>query len=152
MVRSGQRPRLEPWAANLSLLDMCEMAEVLEDWKSQLRPLGAAESGPMPIDQLSRRKAVFLFFIAAVAWGTAWPVMKAILEYLPPLWMTAFRSAIAVVALFTISIFQRRLVLPKKGDLPVVLNIAILHMTMFCVLIAVGLQFVPAGQIGRAHV
>jgi drug/metabolite transporter (DMT)-like permease len=100
----------------------------------------------MQDEPLSRARAISLFAIAAVAWGTAWPVTKAILEYAPPLWTSAVRSAIGTVVLFSFSMVRHRLVWPQRGDVPVVLNIAVLHMTVFVALMAVGLQFVPAGR------
>ena len=41
---------------------------------------------------------------------------------------------------------SRRFILPKKGDVPVVLSIALLHMSAFSILVAAGLQFLPAGR------
>jgi drug/metabolite transporter (DMT)-like permease len=95
---------------------------------------------------LRRREAIALLAAIAVAWGTGWPVTKAILQDLPPLWTTAIRSAIGTATLFAISAGRRRLVLPQRGDIPVVLNIALLHMFAFSVLVTIGLQFVPAGR------
>jgi drug/metabolite transporter (DMT)-like permease len=48
--------------------------------------------------------------------------------------------------LFAISAGRGRVTLPKREDAPVVLNVALLHMTAFAALISVGLQFVPAGR------
>lgn len=95
---------------------------------------------------LPARSAVFLLGAVAFAWGTGWPVTKALLAYLPPLWTTTIRTAIAVVTLFAISGLRRHVVVPKRADLPVVLNVAFLHMVAFAGLIAIGLQFVPAGR------
>src|SRR5262245_10587428 len=78
-----------------------------------------------------------------ICWGLTWPVNKAILETLSPLWMMALRSGIATVALFAISIALGRLALPPRGDLPVVVSIALLHMVGFAVLAAWGRRLVP---------
>jgi drug/metabolite transporter (DMT)-like permease len=83
---------------------------------------------------------------AATSWGIGWPVNRAILYHLPPLTAVAVRSAIAVIALFAIAGWQRRLALPSRQDLPVVFSIALLHMVGFSVLVAVGLLFVPVGR------
>ena len=48
--------------------------------------------------------------------------------------------------MFAISVGRRSLALPKRGDIPVVLNVAMLHMVAFAALVSVGLQFVPAGR------
>jgi drug/metabolite transporter (DMT)-like permease len=74
----------------------------------------------------------------------SWPVIKAILQDLP--WTTALRSIIGTAILFAISALRRSVVLPKSGDIPVVLNIALLHMVAFTGLVSIGLQFVPAGR------
>ena len=81
-----------------------------------------------------------------MGWGTAWPVIKAILQDLPPLWTLVFRSAIGTSVLFVISASRQSLIFPKRGDTAVVLNVALLHMVAFAALVSVGLQFVPAGR------
>jgi drug/metabolite transporter (DMT)-like permease len=95
---------------------------------------------------LRRREAIALLAAIAVAWGTSWPIIKAVLQYLPPMWTTGLRSAIGTAILFAISASRGAVVLPRRGDVPVVLNIALLHMVAFTGLISIGLQFVPAGR------
>jgi drug/metabolite transporter (DMT)-like permease len=82
----------------------------------------------------------------AVGGGTAWPVIKAILQDVPPLWTLVLRSAIETGTLFAISIGRRCLVFPKRGDAMVVLNVSLLYMVAFAALVIVGLRFVPAGR------
>jgi drug/metabolite transporter (DMT)-like permease len=82
----------------------------------------------------------------AVSWGTAWPVIKAILQDVPPLWTLVLRSAIGTTVLLAISASRQSLTFPKRGDTAVVLNVALLHMVAFAALVSVGLQFVPAGR------
>lgn len=81
-----------------------------------------------------------------LGWGLVWPANKILLESLPPFWMAALRSAIAAASVLLVALPGRRLVLPPRADLPVLLNIALLHMTGFAVLAAIGLQLVPAGR------
>lgn len=92
------------------------------------------------------RRAWLLLVAIAVAWGINWPVGKALLGHLPPIWVVALRSALGTVALLAICLLRRRFVIPKRGDLPVILSVGVLHMTAFSVLVSVGLQFVPAGR------
>lgn len=95
----------------------------------------------------SSRSPAFLALAAAVtSWGIGWPVNRGILYYLTPLSGVAIRSAIAAVALFAIAAMQRRLSLPSRQDMPVVLSIALLHMVGYAVLVSVGLLFVPVGR------
>lgn len=84
--------------------------------------------------------------IVVLAWGLTWPVHKVILESVPPLWLVALRSAIATLALFVLAMFRRRLVVPPRADLPIVLSITLLHMIGFVLLMSWGLQLVSTGR------
>jgi hypothetical protein len=72
-------------------------------------------------------------------WGIGWPVNRAILYHLPPLSTVAVRSAIATVALFAIAGWRRRIAMPDRRDVPVLLSISLLHMTGYAVLVSIGL-------------
>src|SRR5262245_60864227 len=97
-------------------------------------------------DTLPRRTAILLFAVVVLSWGITWPVTKAIVAQLPPLWTAAIRSAIAAVALLCLLLPRSALIVPKPGDWSVVVNIALLHMVAFAALVAVGLQFITAGR------
>ncbi len=97
-------------------------------------------------DTLPRHTAVTLFVVVVFSWGITWPVTKAIVAQVPPLWTAAIRSAIAGFALLCVLLPRGALIAPKPGDWPVVVNIALLHMVAFAALVAVGLQFIPAGR------
>ncbi len=97
-------------------------------------------------DDLLPRRAAILFAVVVFAWGLNWPVTKVIVQSVPPLWTTAIRSWIAVAALLPILWLGGNLIVPQRGDVPVVLSIALLHMVAFSALIAAGLQYVPASQ------
>lgn len=102
--------------------------------------------GQQNTSSLRSHEAILLLGAVAVGWGTAWPVIKAILQDVPPLWTLLLRSVVGTATLFTISIGRRSLTLPQRGDIAVVLNVSLLHMVAFAVLVSVGLQFVPAGR------
>ena len=102
--------------------------------------------GQQNTSSLRSHEAILLLGALAVGWGTAWPVIKAILQDVPPLWTLLLRSVVGTATLFTISIGRRSLTLPQRGDIAVVLNVSLLHMVAFAVLVSVGLQFVPAGR------
>src|SRR5262245_6502264 len=97
-------------------------------------------------DTLSRPVAVLLFAVVVLSWGITWPVMKAIVAEVPPLWASTIRSGLAGGGLWVMLRASNNLVRPPRGDLPVVLNIALLHMVAFAALLAVGIQYVPAGR------
>ena len=52
---------------------------------------------------LSRAAAILLFAVVVFSWGITWPVTKAIVAEVPPLWASAIRSVIAGVALLGLS-------------------------------------------------
>ena len=95
---------------------------------------------------VSQRAAVVMLIVVVVAWGLAWPVNKLILAELSPLWTAALRSTIGTVALFVMAAGARRLRMPPRADLPVLLSISLLHMVGFVVLSSIGLQLVATGR------
>jgi drug/metabolite transporter (DMT)-like permease len=97
-------------------------------------------------DQLSSRQAALLLTIVVLAWGTSWPVTKLIVHDISPLWSTAFRSWIAAATLAPLLWARGNFIIPRRGDIPVVLSTALLHMVAFSALVATGLQFMPAGR------
>lgn len=97
---------------------------------------------PLP----ARHRALLLLLTVVLTWGLTWPVNKAILASIPPLWTVALRSAIATAVLFALLLARRRLAWPPRGDVPVLLGIALLHMVGFTVLSTWGLGLVPAGR------
>jgi drug/metabolite transporter (DMT)-like permease len=95
---------------------------------------------------LSPRRATALFVVVVLAWGINWSVTKQLVEAIPPLWTSAIRSWIALIGLLIILRPSGNLIVPKRGDIPVVLSVALLHMTLFSVLAAAGLRFLPASK------
>ncbi|MET7241906.1 DMT family transporter [Methylobacterium sp. EM32] len=95
---------------------------------------------------LTRRAAFALFGTVVLAWGCNWPVTKILVATVPPLWITALRCWIAFAALVAILGATGRLSLPPRGDAPVILGVALLHMVAFSTLTAAGLAYLPAGK------
>ena len=100
----------------------------------------------MSQQEAGRTRAFAALATTVTAWGIGWPVNRGILYSLPPLSAVAVRSLVATVALFAIALVRRRLVVPSRHDLPVVLSIALLHMTGFTALVSFGLLYVPVGR------
>ncbi len=93
------------------------------------------------------RHGTFLLFIAVIIiWGVNWTVTKLIVQTVPPIWATALRSAIAAAALLVIQLATRQFVIPKRGDISIILVVSLLHMIAFGTLMAVGLQYVSVGR------
>jgi drug/metabolite transporter (DMT)-like permease len=93
-----------------------------------------------------RREGLLYLATVVVAWGFTWPVNKVVLATVPPLWTVTLRSAIAAATMFALAVALRRLVVPPRGDVPVLLSITLLHMVGFTVLTSFGLAVVPAGR------
>jgi drug/metabolite transporter (DMT)-like permease len=91
-------------------------------------------------------RAIAGLALAVFGWGITWPINKVLLAGISPFWLSAFRSAIACVVLFAIAVATRRLILPTRHDMPMVVSIALLHMVGFSVLAAIGLSLVPVGR------
>lgn len=94
----------------------------------------------------TRRLGAILLATVVLAWGLTWPVNKVIVATVPPVWAVALRTVIGGIALFILAAAQRRLRLPPRHDVPVLVSIAVLHMIGFGVLSTVGLQRVPTGR------
>ena len=92
------------------------------------------------------REGALLLLAVVLAWGVTWPVNKAVLETVPPLWAVTLRTLIASVALVAAGLVTRRLALPPREDLPIMLSITLLHMAGFTALTSIGLQVVPTGR------
>jgi drug/metabolite transporter (DMT)-like permease len=95
---------------------------------------------------LARGTALFLFAVVILTWGTTWVVTKLLVQSVPPLWATSIRSGIAAAALFLLLAARGEFILPPRGDIPVVLAVAILHMVAFAALVAFGLKLAPVGR------
>ena len=108
--------------------------------------MNRAPAGVAPREHASPREGVVLLVTVVLAWGLVWPVNKVLLETLSPLWMMALRSAIASAALFALAVARRRVVVPPRADLPVLLSITLLHMVGFAVLASWGLARVSTGR------
>ena len=95
---------------------------------------------------LSPAKAAALFIVVVLAWGIHWSVTKSLVEAVPPLWTASIRSWVALVALLVILRASGNLIIPRIADVPVVLSVALLHMTFFSTLVAAGLRYLPASK------
>jgi drug/metabolite transporter (DMT)-like permease len=91
-------------------------------------------------------RGILLLMVVVLAWGTMWPVNKALLDYMTPIWSIALRTCISAAALFAISRFVTGIVPPRRGDAPVLISMVLLHMVGFTILSQLALQVVTAGR------
>lgn len=94
----------------------------------------------------STRPIYLILLINVVIWALAWPISKIGLQYMGPLWYTAFRFIIASFTCFIGLGLVRAIKIPQKKDLPFILVIGILQMTLFLSLMNIGLFYVGAGR------
>ncbi len=95
---------------------------------------------------LSRRQALSLFAVVVLTWGLNWVVTKSLVQGVPPLWTTAIRSGIACIVLLALQLMRRDFIVPRRGDVPVILAVGLLHMVAFSTLVAAGLRHVTVGR------
>lgn len=84
--------------------------------------------------------------LAVLSYGGLWPVMRAGVEYLPPLWFATTRLFIGAVAIFILLAATGRLRMPSRTDLPAILSVGICMMGLYVSLVHYAVQFVPAGR------
>ena len=70
---------------------------------------------------------------------------------MPPLWATAIRCMIAAAGLAPLLWAQGDFIIPKRGDMPVVLCTSILHLVAFSALVAAGRAIRAGGPGDRAR-
>ncbi|KQP82941.1 hypothetical protein ASF57_12515 [Methylobacterium sp. Leaf117] len=95
---------------------------------------------------MSTASIIWLFAFVVVAWSLNWVVMKVAVQDVTPLWAVAIRTGLAALVLFPSLSAAGQLRLPPRGDLPIVLVIALFHMVAFASLMTAGLVFVPASR------
>ncbi len=94
----------------------------------------------------SRLAAIALFASIVLAWGITWTVAKLIVMEVPPFWMSAIRSAVATIGLGVLLVARGQMIIPRRGDIMVIVMIAVPHMIVFSVLMAFGLMYVSVGR------
>lgn len=80
------------------------------------------------------------------SWGLAWPISKLGLEYISPLWYTASRLVIGTMTMTLIVIAMKKLTLPNRSDLPLILIVGFLQISLYILLTNIGLTYLPAGR------
>lgn len=87
-----------------------------------------------------------LFIFIILAWGLAWPVNKIGLQYMSPSWYTAIRLVVGTATMMALVIGLGKFSIPKKRDLPLILIIGLLQISVYILLANIGLAYLPAGR------
>jgi drug/metabolite transporter (DMT)-like permease len=87
-----------------------------------------------------------MLLLSVLLLGTAWPVMKVLLRGATPLWAAADRAVLSAAVAFTLLAAMRRLRLPGRADLPIILSLGGLQIAVFFALSNLALRYVPAGR------
>jgi drug/metabolite transporter (DMT)-like permease len=87
-----------------------------------------------------------LLATAILGFGTLWPVTKMALSGATPIWFAAARAALGTVASLALLAVLRRLSLPARKDLPIILSIGGLQLAAFFALTNLGMRFLLAGR------
>ena len=95
---------------------------------------------------LSRSAAYGVFAVLVLIWGLNWPIMKMVVQLMPPLWFVVARLALGALCLFALLAATGRLAKPTKADWPVIWSVSFFQMYVFMTLTTVGIQFIPAGR------
>lgn len=98
---------------------------------------------------LARRvnfRIIGLFIFIILSWGMAWPVNKIGLSYMSPLWYTATRLIVGTITMMALIICIRKFTFPKLKDLPLIMVIGLLQISIYILLANIGLTYLPAGR------
>lgn len=115
-------------------------------------PVPAAPLDSPPADKTPSHKAMspaIAYLVLAsviVLWGINWPIMKIAIAVITPLWFVFARLALGCICLFGIVAASGRLVIPKRGDWPIVLSVGLLQMALYMAMVNIGLTHTPAGR------
>lgn len=87
-----------------------------------------------------------LFAFVIFSWGIAWPINKIGLNYMSPLWYTAIRLVIGTLTMMLIVFAMGKLTLPQRKDIPLIIIIGLLQISVYILLANIGLAYLPAGR------
>jgi drug/metabolite transporter (DMT)-like permease len=92
------------------------------------------------------QRAWLLLAGVIVVWGLHWTVTKIGVETIPPMTYAMLRVLVGAVVLAVLMARRRRLALPDRADLPVVLSYGLLAIGVATALMILALVHAPAGR------
>jgi drug/metabolite transporter (DMT)-like permease len=91
-------------------------------------------------------RIIGLFIFIILTWGLAWPINKIGLDYMTPLWYTAFRLIVGTLTMLAVVLTINKFTLPHRKDIPLLLIIGLLQIGLYVFLTNLGLAYIPAGR------
>ena len=83
---------------------------------------------------------------AIVGYGGLWPVTRKAIETIPPFWFASLRMWVGVMILVIVLFTTRRLRMPSRHALPLILSIGFLMLAFYTTLMHLALLYVEAGR------
>src|SRR6185369_12382386 len=87
-----------------------------------------------------------LFIFIIFTWGLGWPANKVGLAYMSPAWYTATRMLVGTCTMMLFVIAINKFSWPRSKDLPLILAIGLLQISIYMLLANIGLTYLPAGR------
>lgn len=98
------------------------------------------------MNKINSLRIISLFVFIILSWGLAWPVNKIGLDYLSPTWYTTIRLMVGTATMFTLVLALNKFSLPERKDIPLILIIGWLQISLYLLLANIGLAYLPAGR------
>jgi drug/metabolite transporter (DMT)-like permease len=89
----------------------------------------------------------YLLYVSVIfAWGFSWPLTKYGIQYVSPIWFIAWRLVLGAACLFIYLLFLKKLHLPKKQDIPIILTVGLIQEGCYYLFSTSGLVQESAGR------
>ena len=89
---------------------------------------------------------LYCLVVSFLTLGTLWPLLRAGVQTMPPLWFACTRLSLAAAVMFVFLTVLRRLRLPARQDVPVLISVGVFMMGLYVVMAHIALQYVGAGR------
>lgn len=110
-------------------------------------PGGPPGPAPAAVPEVhSHRAAIALLALLSLVWGVHWVVVKIGLDLMPPLTYAVLRLGTGLATVAALLAWRRRLRLPPRTELPIVLSVGLLQVAAGVLIMNLALQVVPAGR------
>lgn len=94
---------------------------------------------------LSTTHLYLILVVVILIWGLGWPINKMGLNYIPPYWYASGRLVFGTLSMFIIGLCLRKLILPNKQDLPLLLTLGIFQNGLFILFLNLALTNIESG-------